>query len=380
MSEPEVLASSGRSFALLHQCGTARRGRVSTAHGTVETPAFMPVGTLGTVKGLTPKQLREDVGAQIILANAYHLALRPGSPRIERLGGLHRFMGWDGPILTDSGGYQVFSLAQLRQVTDEGVEFRSHLDGSKMMLTPESIIQIQTELGVDVLMVLDECAPPDASRSVAESAARRTLLWAERARVRPVLPGRLMFAIVQGGLFADLRLANARDLVALDFPGYAVGGLSIGEDRNVTMSLAAETLAVLPPDRPRYFMGVGTPEDLLRFAGLGFDLFDCVLPTRNGRNGTLFTSRGRLNLRLARLAEDVRPPDERCDCYTCSNFTRAYLRHLMNSNEMLGAQLASLHNLRFYQALMRDIRSAIERDDYPEWSADRLRQLSEGEQ
>lgn len=364
---------------VIRQSGAARRGRLQTAHGTIDTPAFMPVGTLATVKGITPRQLREDIGAQIILANAYHLALRPGSRQIQELGGLHRFMGWDGPILTDSGGYQIFSLAQFRKVTDAGVEFRSHLDGSKVFLTPERVIEIQTELGVDILMVLDECAPPEASRREAEVAATRTLQWAERSRQQPTLPERLVFAIVQGGLFADLRRQQASDLVGLDYPGYAVGGLSIGEDRNITMSLAAETIAALPLDRPRYFMGVGLPEDLVRFAGIGFDMFDCVVPTRNGRNGTLFTSHGRLNIRLARNAMDTRPVDESCDCYACASFSRAYLRHLFANNEMLGAQMASLHNLRFYQTLMRDIRAAIERNDYDSWAASRLQQFAEGE-
>jgi len=364
-------------FATVAHDGRARCGRLSTAHGVVNTPAFMPVGTQATVKGITPAQLH-DLGAGIILANAYHLALRPGVALIRDLGGLHRFMGWDGPILTDSGGYQIFSLAALRKVTDAGVEFRSHIDGAAMFLTPEDVVRIQTDLGVDIVMVLDECVPGTATRADAERAAQRTLDWAQRARRVPVGDAQLMFAIVQGGAFRDLRAQQVRALVALDFPGYAVGGLSVGEDRAITMEVAEETAAALPEERPRYLMGVGLPEDLIRFVGMGYDMFDCVLPTRNGRNGMLFTGDGPLNIRLARYTRDPAPIDAECQCYTCRTFSRAYLRHLAASHEMLGAQLASLHNLHFYLQLMRDMRTAIEQQNFAAWSAERLKRLNKG--
>jgi queuine tRNA-ribosyltransferase len=357
--------------------GHGRCGRLTTAHGTVNTPAFMPVGTQATVKGITPAQLRE-IGAEIILSNAYHLAVRPGAALIRDLGGLHRFMGWDGPILTDSGGYQIFSLAGLRKVTDDGVAFRSHVDGAPMFLTPEAVVQLQIDLGVDIIMVLDECVAGTATRAEAERAARRTLDWARRCQEVEIAPGQLMFGIVQGATYADLRAEQARALVALDFPGYAVGGLSVGEGRDITMALAEETAAGLPVDRPRYLMGVGFPEDLIRFVGMGYDMFDCVLPTRNARNGMLFTSSGRLNIRLARYAQDAAPVDVDCRCYTCRTFSRAYLRHLAVTNEMLGGQLASLHNLYFYQQLMRDMRAAIARGDYAAWAAAQLARLTEG--
>lgn len=360
--------------------GAARRGRLHTRHGAFDTPMFMPVATAGTVKGLTPRQLRDDVGAQILLANTYHLALRPGAERVRRLGGLHRFMGWDGPILTDSGGFQIFSLSALRRVTDEGVEFRSHIDGARLFLSPEDVIGIQGALGVDIAMVLDECVAADADRRRAEAAAWRTVAWAQRCRDAERLPGQLLFAIVQGGMFADLREENAAALVALDFTGYAVGGLSVGESRDVMIELAARSVAPLPADRPRYLMGVGLPQDLIRFVGMGYDMFDCVLPTRNGRNGMLFTSQGRVNLRLARHAEADRPPDPACGCYTCRNFSLAYLRHLAVSGEMLGPQLASLHNLHFYLNLMGEMRNAIEAGDFPAWSAQRIAALEEGSQ
>lgn len=364
-------------FTVQARDGAARCGRLMTAHGPVHTPAFMPVGTQATVKGLTPAQLR-DAGAEMLLANAYHLALRPGAALIRDLGGLHRFMGWDGPLLTDSGGYQILSLAPLRTVGDTGVQFRSHLDGAPLFLSPEDAVRIQVDLGVDVLMVLDECVAAAATRTAAERAAQRTLAWAERARTVPLAPGQLLFAIVQGATHADLRVRQARALVALGFPGYAVGGLSVGEERATTMTVAEETIAELPAHSPRYLMGVGLPEDLLRFIALGYDLFDCVLPTRNGRNGMLFTSGGRLNIRLARYAADPAPPDRACDCYTCRTFSRAYLRHLAASNEMLGAQLASLHNLSFYQQLMGAARRAIGRGEFRDWAAQRAAELEEG--
>jgi len=355
--------------------GRARRGRLHTAHGAIDTPAFMPVATQASVKGILPSQLRE-IGAQIVLSNAYHLHLRPGEELIQSLGGLHRFMGWDGPILTDSGGYQIFSLEGLRKVTDDGVEFRSHLDGRKLFLTPEEVVRIQVRLGVDILMPLDECLPPTADAAAMRAALRRTLDWVRRSQAEPLGPGQNLFAIVQGGLSPELRRECAAALVPLGFPGYAVGGLSVGEEKKVTLELADLTAAHLPEDRPRYLMGVGLPEDLIRFVGMGYDLFDCVLPTRNGRNGTVFTWMGKMNIRLARHARDPEPIDPECACYACRNFSRAYLRHLAAAGEMLAPQLASLHNLHFYQELMRQMREQIAAGRFASWAASRLAALN----
>ncbi len=354
-------------FEVAAQDSAARAGVLLTQHGAVPTPAFMPVATQGTVKGLSPRDLHE-LGTKMVLANTYHLALRPGVETIEALGGLHQFMGWDGPILTDSGGYQVFSLAPLRKVTDAGVIFRNHLDGRELFLTPEGVVELQTRFGVDIAMVLDECAPADAPRGIVENAARRSLAWAHRSLQAHGLPSPLLFGIVQGGRFSDIRAWHAQELVALNFPGYAVGGLSVGEERSVTLEVAAATVEHLPPGSPRYLMGVGYPEDLIRFVGMGYDLFDCVLPTRNGRNGLLFTSSGRLNIRLARFQKDDQPPDPLCGCYTCRHFSRAYLRHLSLSKEILGCVLATTHNLYFYQRLMRDMRAAIVTASFAAWA------------
>ncbi len=362
-------------YTLVARDGRARHGQVQTNHGRFTTPMFMPVATQATVKGITPAQLRE-AGAQIVLSNTYHLSLRPGAALIKELGGLHRFMAWDGPILTDSGGYQVFSLAPLRKISDDGVRFQSHIDGARLFFSPEDVIRLQVDLGVDIAMVLDECAPAGASRAEAEAAARRTRLWAERSRRSATAPGQLMFGIVQGATYPDLRRQQAAELVALDFPGYAVGGLSVGEERSVTLATAEETVGSLPEDRPRYLMGVGLPEDLIRFVGMGYDMFDCVLPTRNGRNGMLFTSTGKMNIRLARYARDGEPPDPSCRCYTCRTFTRAYLRHLATTNEMLGAQMASLHNLSFYLQLMNEMQLQISSGTFNPWARERLAQLT----
>jgi queuine tRNA-ribosyltransferase len=355
----------------------ARCGTLATAHGLVATPNFMPVATVGTVKGITPAQLGE-VGAQIVLANAYHLALRPGVELIEGLGGLHPFMGWSGPILSDSGGYQVFSLASLRKVTEEGVEFRSHIDGAKVALRPEDVVTLQVRLGVDLLMPLDECLPAPAERTDAERASARTLRWAERSQAVPVAEGQVLFGIIQGGVFEDLRRQCAAELVALGFSGYAVGGLSVGEAIEMTRDVAAATAAALPTVAPRYLMGVGRPEDLIRFVGMGYDLFDCVLPTRNGRNGMLFTWNGPMNIRLQRYARDPEPVDAQCGCYTCRHFSRAYLRHLATSGEMLGPQLNSLHNLHFYLDLMRQMRAAIAAGSFAAWVRERIPPLEAG--
>jgi len=336
----------------------ARLGSMSTAHGSIATPAFMPVATQGTVKATTPCELRE-LGTAIILANAYHLYLRPGVELIERAGGLHRFMAWDGPILTDSGGYQIFSLKDLCRVSEDGVHFRSHLDGSSHYLTPETVVRAQERLGVDFAMVLDECVPGPASYSEAARANALTLRWAERALAAKTRGDQALFGIVQGGTFPELREQSARALVSLEFPGYAVGGLSVGEDPALTQQLAAHTVQFLPAARPRYLMGVGTPEQLVRYVALGFDLFDCVLPTRNARNGTLFTRAGKLNIRRAAYASDPRPIEEGCGCYTCRHFSRAYLRHLAVAGEILSARLNTLHNLYFYQHLLRSLREAV---------------------
>jgi queuine tRNA-ribosyltransferase len=341
-----------------------RTGRLCTPHGTVETPAFMPVGTYGTVRGLTPAQLRE-AGVEILLCNAYHLALRPGAETIRSLGGLHRFMGWDGPILTDSGGYQLFSLAAQVMVSEHGATFRSHLDGTEYALTPERAVETQRALGVDIGMVFDVLIGEPGDRGAAVLAAERTLRWARRTR--QVIDGgheTSFFGIMQGGLFDDVRAENARAIVDLDFPGYAVGGLSVGEERAATMRTAELSVALLPADKPRYMMGMGTPEDLVSLCGWGYDLFDCVLPTRNGRNGTLYTRAGEIAIRNAAHALDDGPVERGCDCYACAGFSRAYLHHLAKRGEMLAATLASLHNVRFYQRLMADIRAALASGDY----------------
>jgi queuine tRNA-ribosyltransferase len=342
----------------------ARLGRLTTPHGTVDTPAFMPVGTAATVKGLTQQTL-EDLGVSILLANTYHLYLRPGHELIARLGGLHKFMSWPGAILTDSGGYQVFSLAEMRKVTDEGVRFRSHLDGSEHMLTPEKSIEVQQALGSDIAMVLDECIEYPAERDRAEQALARTTAWARRCRdyarahSSATNPGQRIFGIVQGGTFADLRRESARQLVNLDFPGYAVGGLAVGEPQELSYEMAAEAAAMLPSERPRYLMGVGLPEQLPDFVRCGIDMMDCVLPTRNARNGCLFTNRGRVSIRNACHADDARPVDESCGCAVCARYSRAYLRHLYMADEMLGAILGTHHNVYFFLDIMRQIRNAI---------------------
>jgi queuine tRNA-ribosyltransferase len=344
----------------------ARRGRLTTPHGTIETPAFMPVGTAGTVKGLTQEAL-EELGASIILANTYHLYLRPGHQLIRQLGGLHRFMSWPGAILTDSGGYQVFSLAELRKITDEGVRFRSHLDGSEHLLSPEKAAEIQIALGSDIAMVLDECIETPAPRDKAEAAVKRTTEWADRARnyfqkhaQRSAEIRQWQFGIVQGATFSDLRRESARQLTELDFPGYAVGGLAVGEPHAMTCEMTGEVTEQLPRDRPRYLMGVGKPEQLADYVALGIDMMDCVLPTRAARHACLYTSEGRVLIKNARYAQDQRPIDPACACSVCSRYTRAYLRHLFAAGELTAAILATHHNVHFYLDIMRQIREAIE--------------------
>lgn len=345
----------------------ARLGCLMTAHGEVETPAFMPVGTQGSVKAMTPKDL-EEIGCRMILGNTYHLYLRPGVEVIQQLGGLHRFMGWTGPILTDSGGYQVFSLGAIRKISEEGVRFQSHLDGSSHLLTPEKVVEIQEGLGSDVAMVLDECIPHPATREYVRSSTERTIRWAERSLKARRRPDQMLFAIVQGGMYEDLRADCARDLIRHDFDGFAVGGLGVGEGEEALHAVGSFTVGLLPEDRPRYLMGVGRPEDIVAAVRAGFDLFDCVLPTRNARNGTLFTSQGKLNIKRAEYSADPRPVDESCDCYCCRHFSRAYLRHLYMAGEILAAQLHSLHNLYFYQRLMERCRRAVRENEARFWT------------
>jgi queuine tRNA-ribosyltransferase len=347
----EILATDARTGA--------RRGRLWTAHGPVETPAFMPVGTYGAVKAMAPWELR-GLGAQMILANAFHLAVRPGSELVERRGGLHRFMGWEGAILTDSGGFQVFSLKDLRRIDEGGVEFRSPVDGSKHYFRPEDVIEAQERLGVDVAMVLDECVAAGTPAEGVTTAVDRTTRWAERSSVARSRRDQQVFAIVQGGLDPSSRERSANALADIGFDGYAVGGLSVGESRDRTLEVARYTLSHLPADRPRYLMGVGTPEELVQFAAMGFDLFDCVLPTRNARNGMAFVSEGRLSIRNARYREDDGPLDPGCPCGACSGFSRAYVRHLFGVGEILAARLLTTHNLHFYLSRMEAIRRAIE--------------------
>lgn len=334
-----------------------RAGVLHTARGSVPTPLFMPVGTAGAVKTLSPEEVRES-GAGIILANTYHLHLRPGEEVIRGLGGLHRFMNWKGPILTDSGGFQVFSLSDLRRVTGEGVHFRSHLDGAQCFLSPESAIAIQEDLGSDIMMVLDECLAYPATRDSAEASLNLTMEWARRSRA--AWRGRkALFGIVQGGSYPELRRRAAEELVEIGFPGYALGGFSVGEPPGEMLAMVGRVTPLLPVDRPRYLMGVGMPADLVEAVGRGVDMFDCVLPTRNARNGQLFTSEGRVVIGHARYREDPRPPDPSCSCYTCRNFSRAYLRHLHHSREVLGLRLNTLHNIAYYESLMRQMRTAI---------------------
>ena len=344
----------------------ARRGVLNAPHGPIETPVFMPVGTQATVKSLRNEAL-EELGAQIILGNTYHLYLRPGHQLIRKLGGLHKFMSWNRAILTDSGGYQVFSLSELRKITDDGVRFHSHLDGSEHLLTPEKAVEIQLALGSDIAMVLDECIETPAPRDQAEAALKRTTAWATRARKyfreRTQQNGELpqwQFAIVQGATFTDLRRESARQLLEIDFPGYAVGGLAVGEPHEVTCEMTAEVTALLPKDKPRYLMGVGRPEQVADYVALGIDMMDCVLPTRAARHACIYTSEGRVLIKNARYAEDQKPLDPHCSCSVCRRYSRAYLRHLFAAGELTAAILATHHNVHFYLDLMRQIREAIE--------------------
>jgi queuine tRNA-ribosyltransferase len=364
------VAASTFAFRVTHTDGLARRGEFVTPHGVVQTPAFMPVGTHGAVKAVTPRDL-VDVRAEIILGNTYHLYLRPGDRLIARAGGLHRFIGWDRPILTDSGGYQVFSLSAMRRIREEGAEFRSHLDGSRHALTPERATEIQAHLGSDIAMVLDECIASPASQDEARAAMERSVRWARRARTRlqglreapgdiiVTNPGQAQFGIVQGGVFPALRTESVQATVEIGFEAYAIGGLSVGEPVEVMYEVVGHTAPQLPADRPRYLMGTGMPDDLIESVARGVDMFDCVLPTRNARNGQLLTRHGVIVIKNARYAEDPLPPDPACGCYTCRHFSRAYLRHLFVAGEMTAATLNTLHNLYFYLDTMRRIREAI---------------------
>lgn len=341
----------------------ARVGRLQTSHGEIDTPVFMPVGTQATVKTLTPRDLRE-AGAQIILGNTYHLYLRPGSDLIDSLGGLHRFMAWDRSILTDSGGFQVFSLGHLRDLDEEGVTFRSHIDGSAHRFTPESVVRIQEELGSDIAMVLDECTPYGATETEARESFERTTRWAQRARAAHTRANQVQFGIAQGGMYANLRRESARQLLELGFPGYAIGGLSVGEPKAVFYEMLAVSASELPANKPRYVMGVGAPEDLFEAVVNGVDMFDCVLQTRLGRNGALFTRTGRINIRNARFRRDESSIDANCDCYTCLTFSLAYLHHLFRAEELLAYRLASLHNVRWTIKLVEEMREHIERGTF----------------
>lgn len=349
--------------------GRARRGELLTRRGKVDTPAFMPVGTQATVKSLLPEEVA-GLGAQIILGNTYHLLLRPGLKVVEAHGGLHGFMGWQGPILTDSGGFQVFSLGALRTVEEEGVSFRNHLDGGLMNLTPELAVEAQESLGSDIMMMLDECPPAGAERAYLDRALERDARWAERAKAARTEKGGALMGIVQGGVHTDLRRKSLELLCGQELDGYALGGLSVGEPKEVMMEVIERTVPQLPQDKPVYLMGVGAPEDLVACVGLGVDMFDCVLPTRMARNGTLFTASGRLNIRNARYADDPAPVDETCDCLSCQRYSRAYLRHLFMARELLAYRMGTIHNLHHVLGLMADLQQAIARDQYDDFARD----------
>ena len=354
------------TYELKHICKQtgARRGVVHTPHGDIETPIFMPVGTQATVKSLTPEELKKEVKAQIILSNTYHLYLRPGHKLVKEAGGLHKFMNWDGPILTDCGGFQVFSLSNLRTISEEGVEFKSHLDGSKHFFSPEKVMEIEEDLGADIIMAFDECVEPNATYEYTKNSMERTTRWAKRCKgVHKNTDKQGLFGIIQGGFFEDLRKKSAEDLIKLDFPGYAIGGISVGETKEAFLRILKYTAPLMPQNKPRYLMGVGTPDYLIEAAIAGIDMCDCVLPTRIARNGTALTSHGKIVIRNATYERDWNKLDDECDCYTCKNYTRAYIRHLIKANEILGVRLLSIHNLRFLTRLMERIRDEIDNDN-----------------
>lgn len=362
---------SALSFTLKTTSGQARRGEITTAHGVIQTPIFMPVGTYGTVKGMTPRDLNE-INAQIILGNTFHLWMRPGLDIMEKFGGLHQFMGWKGPILTDSGGFQVFSLGAMRKIKEEGVHFRSPVNGDKLFLTPEESMRIQTVLNSDIVMIFDECTPYPATHTEARLSMEMSMRWARRSRDSFDALGNNngLFGIVQGGMYEDLRDVSLQGLEDIGFDGYAIGGLSVGEPKDDMQRILAHTAPKLPQHKPRYLMGVGTPEDLVNAVGQGIDMFDCVMPTRNARNGWLFTRTGDIRIRNAKFRNDESPLDSTCTCYTCKNFSRAYLHHLDRSKEILGAHLNTMHNLHYYLELMREMREAIEQDRFEEFTTE----------
>ena len=357
------------TYELLHidKNSGARRGVVHTPHGDIQTPIFMPVGTLATVKAMSPEELKNDVKAQIILSNTYHLYLRPGHDIVKEAGGLHKFMNWDRPILTDSGGFQVFSLSGLRKITEEGVIFNSHLDGSKHIFTPEKVMEIEESLGADIIMAFDECCPYPSDYMYTKNSMERTTRWAERCKEAHATENQGLFGIIQGGFYKDLREISAKDLISLDFPGYAIGGISVGEPKEEFLDILRYTTPLMPENKPRYLMGVGTPDYLIEASLAGIDMCDCVLPTRLARHGTAMTSKGKLVIRNQNFARDWNKLDDECDCYTCKNYTRAYLRHLIKTNEILGMRLLSLHNLRFLTKLMERVRIEIEHDNLLEF-------------
>ncbi len=353
------------TYELLHidKNSGARRGVVHTPHGDIQTPIFMPVGTLATVKAMSPEELKNDVKAQIILSNTYHLYLRPGHDIVKEAGGLHKFMNWDKPILTDCGGFQVFSLSSLRKISEEGVLFNSHLDGSKHMFTPEKVMEIEEALGADIIMAFDECCPYPADYDYVKKSMERTTRWAVRCKEAHKTENQGLFGIIQGGFYKDLREQSAKDLISLDFPGYAIGGISVGEPKEEFLDILRYTTPLMPENKPRYLMGVGSPDYLIEASLAGIDMCDCVLPTRLARHGTALTSKGKLVIRNQNFARDWNRLDDECDCYTCKNYTRAYLRHLIKTNEILGMRLLSLHNLRFLTKLMERVRIEIEHDN-----------------
>ncbi len=355
----------------------ARAGQFETDHGVVETPIFMPVGTIGTVKTLSPHDLKEN-GAQIILCNTYHLYLKPGLEILKAAGGIHKFNSWKGPVLTDSGGFQIYSLNELRRLNNEGVEFKSHWDGSTHFLTPEKVVDIQRIIGSDIMMVLDQCIANPSDRITVEEALQRTIEWAKRSRnyftqTYPLYGFRqFQFGIIQGGIYPDLRRRSIEELLEIDFEGLAIGGLAVGEEADIRNEITQICTEILPVEKPRYLMGVGTPVDIIEAVERGVDMFDCVIPTRNARNGTVFTMHGKVVIRNAQYKKDLRPIDETCSCYACSNFSRAYIRHLFNVNEVLGLRLATIHNIHFYLKLMSQIREAILKDKFIQWKKDFL--------
>lgn len=363
------MSQSFMTFSVSQTEGLSRRGQLKFPRGTVETPAFMPVGTYGTVKGMLPRDI-EATGAEIILGNTFHLMLRPGTDIVKQHGDLHDFVGWKGPILTDSGGFQVFSLGKMRKITEEGVTFRSPVNGSKVFLDPETSMQVQRDLGADIVMIFDECTPHPATWQEAKDSMELSLRWAARSKTAHADNPAALFGIVQGGMYDDLRQRSLQGLQEIGFDGYAIGGLSVGESKEEMLGVLDGLAEQLPENKPRYLMGVGTPQDLLEAVRRGIDMFDCVMPTRNARNGHLFTSHGVIKIRNARHKTSLEPLDSECDCYTCKNFTRAYLHHLDKCKEMLSAQLNTIHNLHYYQRLMADIRAALAEQRFDEFAAD----------